>query len=83
MRARGTVGPKPADGRVTVLLERRRRGRYVRVQRKRIVVRGGRFETRLRLRREGAYRLTVATEGAAVERRLSARRDAGTGGTPA
>jgi hypothetical protein len=65
----GTLPPRPATGRVEVRLERRVGRRWVRVQRKRINVRGGRFLTRIRLRRTGLYRVSVLTPGA-TQRRL-------------
>jgi len=60
----GTINPRPATGRVEVRLERRVGRRWVRVQRKRINVRNGRYLTRIRLRRAGRYRVSVLTPGA-------------------
>jgi N-acetylmuramoyl-L-alanine amidase-like protein len=60
----GEMAPRPAGGRVTCILERRLRGRWVRIQRKRINVRGGRYATPVRLPRAGLYRITVTAPGA-------------------
>lgn len=65
----GEVAPRPRGGRVVCILERRHRGRWVRVQRKRIRVRSGRYATYVRPRRAGLYRVTIAAPGA-VKRRL-------------
>jgi len=69
----GTVSPKPTTGRVEVRLERRVRRRWRRVQKKRINVRGGRFLTRIRMRRAGLYRVSVRTPGATQRRLLRVR----------
>ena len=60
-------------GRVEVRVERRVGRRWARVQRKRINVRGGRFLTRLRMRRAGLYRVSVLTPGATQRRLLRVR----------
>src|SRR4051794_15484018 len=69
----GTVTPRPATGRVEVLLERRIGRRWLRVQRKRINVRGGRYLTKVRLRNAGLYRVSVLTPGATKRLSLRAR----------
>jgi hypothetical protein len=69
----GTISPRPASGRVEVRLERLVGRRWVRVQRKRIVVRGGRYLTRARLRRRGLYRVSVLVPGASRHLRVRAR----------
>ena len=68
----GTVSPKPANGRVEVRLERLVGRRWVRVQRKRIVVRRGRYLTRSAAPR-GLYRVSVIMPGATKRRLLRAR----------
>jgi hypothetical protein len=69
----GTVSPKPASGRVEVRLERLVGRRWVRVQRKRIVVRGGnRYLTRAKLRRKGLYRVSVIVPDASKHLRVRA-----------
>jgi hypothetical protein len=60
----GTLFPRPSTGRVEVRLERLVGRRWVRVQRKRINVRGGRYLTRVKLRRAGLHRVSVLTPGA-------------------
>jgi hypothetical protein len=62
--ATGSLTPPPAGGRVELRLERQVGRRWVRVARKRINVRGGRFQTRLRTGRAGLYRVTAVTPGA-------------------
>jgi hypothetical protein len=69
----GTLWPQPRSGRVEVRLERRVGRRWRRVQRKRIAVRGGRYLTRVRLRRRGLYRVSVRTPGATKRLRVRAR----------
>jgi hypothetical protein len=69
----GTVSPRPATGRVEVRLERRVGRRWLRVQRKRIGVRGGRYLTKVRLRRAGVYRVSVLTPGATKGLQVRAR----------
>jgi hypothetical protein len=69
----GTCTPKPTTGRVEVRLERRVGRRWARVQKKRINVRGGRFLTKIRLRRAGLYRVSVITPGATQRRLLRVR----------
>ena len=67
----GTLGPT-WPSRIEVLFERRVGRRWVRVQRKRINVRGGKFRTVVRPERTGLHRVTVRTEGAVVKRRFRA-----------
>jgi N-acetylmuramoyl-L-alanine amidase len=69
----GTVSPRPATGRVEVRLERRVGRRWLRVQRKRINVRGGRYLTKVRLRRAGLYRVSVLVPGATKRLQVRAR----------
>jgi hypothetical protein len=69
----GTLWPRPSSGRVEVRLERRVGRRWRRVQRKRIAVRGGRYLTRVRLRRRGLYRVSVLTPGATKRLQVRAR----------
>jgi hypothetical protein len=69
----GTVSPKPATGRMEVRLERRIGRRWARVQNKRINVRGGRFLTKVHMRRAGLYRVSVITPGATQRRLLRVR----------
>ena len=69
----GTISPKPASGRVEIRLERLVGRRWVRVQRKRIVVRQGRYLTRAKLRRKGLYRVSVIVPGASKHLRVRAR----------
>jgi hypothetical protein len=69
----GTISPKPVSGRVEIRVERLVGRRWVRVQRKRIVVRGGRFLTRVKLRRKGLYRVSALVPGASRHLRVRAR----------
>ena len=62
--ASGTLTPPPADGRVELRLERKVGRRWLQVARKRVNVRGGRFQTRLRTGHAGLYRVTAVTPGA-------------------
>ena len=66
----GTISPHPAGGRVEVRLDRLVGRRWVRVQRKRINVRGGRYLTRVKLRRAGLHRVSVITPGATKRLRV-------------
>jgi N-acetylmuramoyl-L-alanine amidase len=68
----GTISPKPVSGRVEIRLERLVGRRWVRVQRKRIVVRQGRYLTRAKLRRKGLYRVSVLVPGASKHLRVRA-----------
>ena len=69
----GTISPKPASGRVEVRIERLVGRRWKRVQRKRIVVRRGRYLTRVKLRRRGLHRVSVIVPGATKRLRVRAR----------
>jgi hypothetical protein len=69
----GTISPTPASGRVEVRVERLVGRRWIRVQRKRIFVRGGRYLTRAKLRRKGLYRVSVLVPGASRHLRVRAR----------
>jgi N-acetylmuramoyl-L-alanine amidase len=66
----GTMTPRPATGRVEVRVERLVGRRWVRVQRKRINVRGGRYLTKVKLRRAGLHRVSVITPGATKRLRV-------------
>ena len=66
----GTLSPRPATGRVEVRVERLVGRRWVRVQRKRINVRGGRYLTQVKLRRAGLHRVSVITPGATKRLRV-------------
>jgi hypothetical protein len=68
----GTLSPRPATGRVEVRVERLVGRRWVRVQRKRINLRGGRYLTRVKLRRAGLHRVSVITPGATKRLRVRA-----------
>ena len=46
------------------------RGRYVRVRRRRLPVRGNRFLRRIRPGRRGLYRVTVSVDGASTRQYL-------------
>jgi hypothetical protein len=62
---RGIVAPATST-RVELLLERKVRGRYRRVRRRRLPVRDARFLRRLRPSRPGLYRITVRVDGAST-----------------
>jgi N-acetylmuramoyl-L-alanine amidase len=64
VRVRGTLNPPPAGNRVLCILERQVAGRWVVVGRKRIDVRGGGFDTRVRPRLAGLHRITISAPGA-------------------
>lgn len=65
----GTVGPGwPAKA--VLRFERRIRGRWVKVQEKRINVRGGRYGSVVRPPGTGLYRVTILVPGASISRRL-------------
>jgi hypothetical protein len=65
---RGTVDPV-GSGLVAFYVERRSRGRWQLVERRRVRVRNGAFRARVRLRRTGTYRVSVGIDGT-VRRRL-------------
>ena len=65
----GTIGPT-WPSKVALVLEVRRRGRWVRVQRKRINVRGGGFRSFVRPRASGLYRVSIEAPGTIVRRQL-------------
>jgi len=67
----GTLDPAP-EPRVVCLLERKVGRRWVRVQRKRINVRGGRFKTRVRPKTPGLYRVSIIADGVTRRRTLRA-----------
>ncbi|HYM58550.1 MAG TPA: N-acetylmuramoyl-L-alanine amidase [Solirubrobacteraceae bacterium] len=64
LRVSGTLAPAPLGGRIELRFERQVGRRWIGVQRKRINVRGGRFDTRVRPHRPGLYRVTAITPGA-------------------
>jgi hypothetical protein len=64
----------PSQPRVECLLERQVKGRWVRVQRKRINVRGGRFATKVRPKTPGLYRVSITADGVTRRRTLRALR---------
>ncbi len=68
----GTISPRPTTGRVEVRVDRLVGRRWIRVQRKRINVRGGRYLTRVKLRRAGLHRVSVITPGATKRLRVRA-----------
>ncbi len=61
----GSLAPATTT-RVDVLLERKVAGRYRRVRRRRVPVRGGRYTRTLRPSAPGLYRITVSVEGAST-----------------
>jgi hypothetical protein len=66
----GTLGP--SQPRVQCLLERQVGNRWVTVQRKRINVRGGRFQTKVRPTKAGLYRVSIIADGVTRRRTLRA-----------
>jgi hypothetical protein len=66
----GTITPRPATGRVEVRIERLVGRRWVRVQRKRINIRAGRYLTRVKLHRRGLHRVSVIVPGATKRLRV-------------
>jgi hypothetical protein len=69
----GVLAPA-GQRRVVCLLERQVGSRWVRVQRKRINVRGGRFATKVRPTRPGLYRVSILADGVVRRRTLRATR---------
>jgi N-acetylmuramoyl-L-alanine amidase-like protein len=63
----GTMTPAQATL-VECLVERRVGRRWVRVQRKHINVRGGKFATRIRQRRAGLHRISISAPNAVIRR---------------
>ena len=61
---------RPAPAAASLLLERKVRGRYKRVRRRRLPVRNSRFLRVLRPSRPGLYRVTVSVDGASVRQYL-------------
>ena len=61
-----------ARPRVQCLLERQVGNRWVTVQRKRIDVRGGRFQTKVRPKKAGLYRVSIIADGVTRRRTLRA-----------
>jgi hypothetical protein len=76
----GTLGPT-WPRRIELRFERRVRGRWVKVQRKRINVRDGGYATVVRPRRGGLHRVTIVAPGVRIARTLRAGEV--TGGTAA
>lgn len=70
LRVRGRIAPVPDSSRVTLVLERRGRRGWVQIRSRRIGVRDGDFDLRLRLPVRGLYRVSVSAPGA-VERRFT------------
>jgi N-acetylmuramoyl-L-alanine amidase len=64
----------PTQPRVECILEKQVRGRWTRVQRKRINVRGGRFATKVRPKTPGLYRVSIVASGVVRRRTLRALR---------
>ena len=60
---RGSIAPATST-RVDVLLERKVRGRYRRVRRRRVPIRNARYLKSLRISRPGLWRVTVSVDGA-------------------
>jgi hypothetical protein len=58
---------------VQCVLERQAGTRWVTVQRKRIDVRGGRFQTKVKPRTPGLYRVSIIADGVTRRRTLRAR----------
>ncbi len=85
IRAKGTLSPAPAAGKVLFVLERQVGKRWVPVQRKRINVRNGGYDTRVRPRLPGLYRLAVSTPGATkrLQVRVTTASAGATGGAAA
>ncbi len=75
----GTFGPAWPT-KVALVLEIRRRGRWVPVQRKRINVRDGGFRSFVRPRAAGLYRISIEAPGAVIHRQLRVAGSAGTTG---
>jgi N-acetylmuramoyl-L-alanine amidase len=72
IRVSGYVAPATSP-RVTMLLERKVRGRYRRVRRRRLAVRNTRFRGSLRPSRPGLYRVTVSVDGASTRQYVRVR----------
>jgi hypothetical protein len=68
---RGTVEPVESEF-VTLLVERRYRGRWATVERRRLRLRGGAYRGRVRLRRTGRYRVSISAGGTTRRRLLRA-----------
>ena len=68
VRIRGQIAPVPDSGRVTLLLERRDRRGWVPMRTRRLAVRDGDFDLRLRLPVRGLYRISVSAPGASGRR---------------
>jgi hypothetical protein len=74
-RAFGISGSlAPAQPLVVCLLERYSRGRWVRVQRKRIDAHSGRYATKVRPKTPGVYRVSIIAEGVTKRRTIRALR---------
>jgi len=63
----------PAQHQLVCLLEHLVGGRWVTVQRKRILVRRGRYATQVRPRKAGLYRVSIIATGVTRHRTLRAR----------
>ncbi|MDA0180734.1 N-acetylmuramoyl-L-alanine amidase [Solirubrobacter phytolaccae] len=64
----------PSQPRVECVLEKQVKGRWTRVQRKRINVRGGRFATKVKPKTPGLYRVSIVADGVVRRRTLRALR---------
>lgn len=64
----------PSQPRVECVLEKQVRGRWTRIQRKRINVRGGRFATKVKPKTPGLYRVSIVADGVVRRRTLRALR---------
>jgi hypothetical protein len=69
----GTLGPTWPQ-RIELLLEIKRRGRWVKVQRKKINVRSGGFTSVVRPKQPGLYRVSAIAPGATKRRLVRAVR---------
>ena len=84
VRVRGTWAPQPQRGELVVEVQRQnRRGRWRRVERKRIPVSDGEFATIVRAERPGLHRVVLKGPSAVVRRSFRALVGPSTGGTGA
>ena len=71
---RVNTSPSVSQPRVECLLEKQVKGRWTRVQRKRINVRGGRFATKVKPKTAGLYRVSIIADDVVRRRTLRALR---------